>query len=312
MRRISILIAFIITLAALAGCGSAPAADAGFGAVANEPHDHSEGSHPPVSDDGATAGDNMRAVLATSEVVVGENRLALGLLEDNVPIKDGAETAMTVRYFKLNGNLATPAGEEQAVYYDEGLGDRGTFIIRPTFDAAGTWGMEIEATRPGQEPFTQRMSLDVAERGSAPKIGDEAPRSDTPTAADVSDLRDISSDVEPDPRLHQLSIADAVSSGKPSLILFATPGYCQTAVCGPGVDVVQRLADTFGDRVNAVHVEIYELPYDGTLVPAMREWGLQTEPWLFLVDGSGTIAARYEGGITFDELRPDVDRLVDG
>lgn len=309
-------IGLIITLPALVACGTPtanPGATASFGPVANQPHAHaatdsSHAAHAPAATT-ATAGE-LQVVLATSEVVVGPNRLALGLLQDNVPITDAAQTGVTARYYRLSGDQATLVGEETARYYGEGLGPRGTFVIYPSFDAPGRWGLEVIATRPGQTPVTRRLSLNVVEHGSAPKVGDPAPRSDTPTAAQVSDLRQISSDAQPDPRLYQMSVADAVSSGKPSLILFATPGYCQTAVCGPGVDVVQRLVDTFGDRINAVHVEVYRLPYDGTLVPAMREWGLQTEPWLFLVDRQGTIAGRYEGGITYEELKPAVEQLL--
>lgn len=121
----------------------------------------------------------------------------------------------------------------------------------------------------------------------------------------------ITSAAEPDPRLYQLSVDQAVSSGKPSLVLFATPGFCETAVCGPDVEVVRRLLDTFGDKLNAVHVEIYQYPFEKfQFVSAMQEWGLQSEPWLFLVDKDGRIANRYEGGITYQELEPDVTKLV--
>lgn len=321
-------IALIIALLALVACGTPtanPSATGSFGPVANQPHSHAPAQTGGTPHDhgqiGSTTPDHaaatattseLQVVLATSEVVVGPNRLALGLLQDNVPISDAPQTTVTARYYRLSADQATLVGEETARYYGEGLGPRGTFVIHPTFDAPGQWGLEVEATRPGQAPVTRRLRINVVEHGNAPKVGDAAPRSDTPTAAQVSDLRQISSDAHPDPRLYQMSVAQAVSSGKPSLILFATPGYCQTAVCGPGVEVVKRLVDRFGDRVNAVHVEVYRLPYDGTMVPAMREWGLLTEPWLFLVDGQGKIAARYEGGITLEELQPAVEQVIGG
>lgn len=299
----------LVALTLLAACGQ-PAADDAFGAVANQPHEHAASNHAEAAPKASSAA--IVPVLATSELVVGPNRLALGLLEDNVPIEDAAQTDVHIRFFKLNGNQATLAGEEDAVFFGEGLGDRGTFIVHPTFDAAGPWGMEVQTTRPGQQPTTQRMQLEIKAESSAPTLGENAPRTKTPTQADVADLGLISSDATPDPRLHQLSVEQAVSSGKPSLILFATPGYCQTAVCGPGVDVLETLADQFGDKINPVHVEVYQLPYDnGKMVPAMREWGLQTEPWLFLVDKNGTVAGRFEGGITVAELEPEVTKLLD-
>ncbi len=283
----------------------------GFGEVGNKPHEHTETGQSHTQSTPNAAANTLQPVLATSELVVGPNRLALGLLESNVPIKDAAETKVQVRYYKLNGNQATLVGEEAAHYFGEGLGERGTFIVRPTFDSAGSWGLEVQAERPGKPAVTQRMGLDVKAQSTAPTVGTPAPKSKTPTDKDVQDLKLITSATEPDARLYELSVAEAVTSGKPSLILFATPGYCQTAVCGPGVDVLSKLADTFGDKINPVHVEVYQLPYDqGKQVPAMREWGLQTEPWLFLVGKDGRIAGRYEGGITYQELEPDVAKLV--
>ena len=253
----------------------------------------------------------IQVVIATSELVVGPNRVALGLLEDNVPIPDAAQTRVKARWYAIKGDQATLVGEEDARYYGEGLGQRGTFVVHPRFDASGQWGLEVEAQRPGRPPTVQRISVDVREQGNAPMIGVSAPQTRTPTSKQVKDLKTITSATTPDPRLYELSIDQALANGKPSLILFSTPGFCQTQVCGPGVDVLSRLADTFGPTVNTVHVEVYQYPFEQLrFVGAMREWGLQTEPWLFLVGTDGKIASRYEGGITVEEIQPDVEKLV--
>ncbi len=259
----------------------------------------------------ATTDGAIQVVLATSEFVVGPNRVALGILENNVPIADAAQTQVKTRFYRIEGEQAMLVGEEAARFYGEGLGQRGTFIVHPTFDRAGQWGLEVEAQRAGHPATTQRLGVTVRERGSAAMIGTTAPRTSTPTSAQVKDLKTISSSTKPDPRLYELSVDQAVTSGKPSLILFATPGFCQTQVCGPGVDVLSSLADTFGVKINTVHVEVYQYPFEQLrFVGAMREWGLLTEPWLFLVGADGTILNRYEGGITVDELRPDVEAVV--
>lgn len=305
IRKLGMICALVALLVA---CGQ-PTNNDSFGAVANTPHDHTASTE--TTQTTAAQSGSLQPVLATSEVTVGSNRLALGLLENNVPIPDAAATKVRVRYYKLTGEQPTLVGEEEARYYGEGLGPRGTFIVRPTFDTAGTWGVEIETQRPNQAATSKRMELEVAQQGSAPTIGAPAPRSKTPTANDVEDILTITSDTAPDTRLYQMSIDQAVTSGKPSLILFATPGFCQTAVCGPGVDVLSRLADTFGDKLNPVHIEIYQYPFEKLQqVQAMQEWGLKTEPWLFLVDKNGNIAGRFEGGITFEELAPEVQKLV--
>lgn len=34
----------------------------------------------------------------------------------------------------------------------------------------------------------------------------------------------------------------------------------------------------------------------------MSEWGLETEPWVFIVGSDGRIAAKFEGIVSFEEL----------
>jgi hypothetical protein len=114
-----------------------------------------------------------------------------------------------------------------------------------------------------------------------------------------------------------MTIADAINAGKPFVVSFATPGYCQTAVCAPNMAVLKQLKSEFGDQVNFIHVEVYPYPFGESFqqartVDAMKEWNLRTEPWTFLVDRQGIIQARYEGGITFAELRPAIAQLAAG
>ena len=294
----------IVFLFALAACGQATN---GFGAPVNQP----QGQDGAISQPAVPAGGTLKPVLATSELVVGPNRVAIGLIENNVPIPDAAQTKVLVRYYRVTNEQATLVDEEQVQYFGEGLGARGTYIAHPTFDTAGTWGLEVIAQRPGKAAVTERIGVVVNQESSVAAPGAAAPKTKTPTGADVDDLRTITSATSPDPRLYQLSVDQAVSSGKPSMILFATPGFCQTAVCGPGVDVLTRLADQFGDKINPVHVEIYQYPFEKLQpVPAMSEWGLRTEPWLFLVGKDGRIVDRFEGGITYQEIAPAVEKLI--
>ncbi|HEY0601734.1 MAG TPA: hypothetical protein VGD58_02425, partial [Herpetosiphonaceae bacterium] len=87
--RRSILL--LIMLLFLAACGQQTDQSAtGFGEVANQPQQHgADGQHTQPT---AAAGAALQPVIATSELVVGPNRMALGLLENNVPINDAAQT----------------------------------------------------------------------------------------------------------------------------------------------------------------------------------------------------------------------------
>ncbi|MEZ5412354.1 MAG: hypothetical protein R2761_30250, partial [Acidimicrobiales bacterium] len=153
----------------------------------------------------------------------------------------------------------------------------------------------------------------VSDDSAVPDVGDPAPPSQTPTAATTDDLATISTDPDPDPAFYQLSVADAVNSGKPTVIAFATPAFCQTALCGPTMDIVKAALVNRTD-VQVVHVEPYDIPQAkaGELVPidAMTEWNLATEPWVFVVGADGKVAASFEGILGQDELVEAVDAVT--
>lgn len=52
-----------------------------------------------------------------------------------------------------------------------------------------------------------------------------------------------------------------------------------------------------------IHVEFYEDPGTNSVVsqPA-KDFGLRTEPWFFLIDANGKIAAKFEGPTSMAEL----------
>jgi hypothetical protein len=54
-------------------------------------------------------------------------------------------------------------------------------------------------------------------------VGDPAPRSVQTILSDVFDIKEIDTFDPPKPDMHDMTIADAVTSGKPSVIVFATP-----------------------------------------------------------------------------------------
>lgn len=143
--------------------------------------------------------------------------------------------------------------------------------------------------------------------------GEEAPASETRTSADFPDLSVITSDPEPDPAMYESSVASAVTSGAPSVIVFATPAFCASQTCGPLLDQVKALRPDY-PGVDFVHVEIYEdlqvsSPEELTVVPATDEWGLPSEPWVFVVDPSGMVTSAFEGAASDAELTSAIDAV---
>ncbi len=112
-----------------------------------------------------------------------------------------------------------------------------------------------------------------------------------------------------------MSLAQAITSGKPTVFLLATPAFCQSRLCGPAYDITSELQKRFGDRLNFIHVEVYTgLPDPSAtnwqLAPAMKILGLETEPWLYIIDKEGTVAYRVEGLFTEAEVENHIRSLL--
>jgi len=178
-----------------------------------------------------------------------------------------------------------------------------------TIDRAGAWGLVVEGVEPDGATLQSTLSVTVRETSRTPAVGAAAPPSLTKTASDAANLGEITSDTDPDPELYATTIADALRARRPLLVAFSTPAYCQTATCGPQLDVVKELKAQYRDRVSFIHVEMFDNPDEiqGDLsrartVPAAAEWGLPSEPWTFVVDRDGLVQAKFEAFTTRIEL----------
>ena len=128
-----------------------------------------------------------------------------------------------------------------------------------------------------------------------PAVGDAAPLVQTDTVASAGgDVESIDTR-RPTSDMHEDSFAE-VAGKKPVALLFATPQLCQSRVCGPVVDIALQLKAKYGDQVDFIHQEVYtdNDPAMGLREP-LQQFGLQSEPWLFVVGEDGKVTARLEG-----------------
>ena len=270
----------------------------------------------------------FQVLLTTSELIVGQNRLAFGLLREH-RLLEAAD--VVVRVYALRGQEASLLLETQAPYYalevveqghhvhvhpdgtqhrhDE-IELRGIYVTQVTFPQPGAWGLEVRAKGNGWLE-TSRFTVQVLAIPRTFPLGAPAPPSHNLIASDVSDLRQIDTSDPPDPRLHQMRIADAIAQSKPQVIVFATPQLCTSRVCGPVVDVVRMLIPTYGERVVFTHQEVWQDATAQALSPIMVEWNLHTEPWIFVVDGQGIIRAKFEGLTTVRELEAALQQVLE-
>jgi hypothetical protein len=145
--------------------------------------------------------------------------------------------------------------------------------------------------------------LDVAAHSRSPATGAKAPRSATPTLA-TAPARQITTARPPDLPLLRYSISGSLAAHRPFAVTFATPKFCTSRVCGPVVDVMGAVRRQFARRgIRFIHVEVFtgNDPQRG-YNRWMRQWGLSTEPWVFLVGSDGRVKAKFEGSVSQAEL----------
>jgi hypothetical protein len=257
-------------------------------------------------------GAELTAVMASSEIAQGRNRVALGLIDArNQAIASGN---VLVEYFKLGANnTAEKRAESPAVFRTVGGESKGIWVTPGTFTETGPWGAQVSLDQAtGDQPKVARLSFDVRPKFSAPGYGEPAVRSKSLTERDVNgDLSRICSNTPPC-ALHTQSIADALAPGqKPLVVVFATPALCTSATCAPELEAVQQLHQTYGEQANFIHVEIYQYPFDQLkTAAAVDEWHLPSDPWAFIVDKAGVVQDRFEGAAPFEELEPSLKAVL--
>lgn len=181
---------------------------------------------------------------------------------------------------------------------------RGVYVTDATFDQPGVWDAVV-VTRGEQVPF----AVEVKEQPVAPTVGSAAPRAASPTKADRLGVKPICTRVPPCP-LHTVSLSDVIGAGTPVAVMFATPALCQSQYCGPVLDELLEVRDAYTDRVTFVHVEIYRSNRGADLSPTVEAWGMDSEPWFYTVDATGTIVGRLDGAFGRDEIVEQLDGLT--
>jgi hypothetical protein len=259
-------------------------------------------------------------IIVNSSFAVGENRFSMLLVDhEDTPV---LEAAVSLKFFDLAGDEPVMRSEADArfvpvelAFVDEQsgseshhAGSNGAYVARVHFDAPGRWAVDVSVSTDSRYVELLPVEIDVLAESPEPAIGDPAPPSRQLTLADVADITEIDSSYPSRPHMHDITIADALSLGRPIVVAFATPAFCQNRTCGPVMDtVMDPLYDQYSDQALFVHVEPLSLQelregIDRIHVEAALEWGLDTEPWLFVIDRNGRVTAKFEGIVALKEV----------
>ncbi|HUF84846.1 MAG TPA: hypothetical protein VMQ81_09680 [Acidimicrobiia bacterium] len=188
------------------------------------------------------------------------------------------------------------------------------------FDQPGFWAVNVEGTADG-EPFEVGAGFEVKPAHQVVAAGEPAPRTDNPVVGapgvDPLAIDSRADDGEiPDPELHSTTVAGALAAGRPVVVVVSTPTFCVSRFCGPITEEIQKLAQEFGDRVDFVHLEVWQDFEAQAVNPSAAEWiaprdgGDLREPWVFVVGADGLVTERFDNAVSDADLRRAVEAVA--
>ncbi len=254
----------------------------------------------------------------------GKNRYGFGVFSVNGDQVDDADVALYIA--KLGqpakgpfpasvASLATPGAYESATTANDPDAASAVYTTEVDFPAKGKWQiLALIRKDDGSYAYSAVPPAAVGAANDIPDVGDPVPNIHTPTADDVGgDLTKIDTRNPPDD-MHDVDLADVVGK-QPVALLFATPALCQSRVCGPVVDILEEVKNERPDDAAYIHMEIYNdnqpdaSKPNNNARPQVTAFGLQSEPWLFVIGSDGKVSTRIEGAFSADELNAALDKV---
>ena len=207
----------------------------------------------------------------------------------------------------------TVARDVEATLRAEGL-PRGYYEFSFTPEEPGLFDYTV--TVDGEELVSQ-LQVSPADDPIVAEVvgaGDPMPKVETPTVADPRGVTPICTR-EPVCDLHDRTVAEVVGTA-PLVLLVATPAFCQTAICGPVLDIMlERVAAHPG--VTFLHADVYANPAEKSQPPVPEDYapvigdlGLPFEPVLYTVGADGLVRERLDYIFDGSEMTEAIERLV--
>lgn len=236
---------------------------------------------------------------AVAELLPGNQRYAFGLVGPDGPLAGATVTVYLGTDAAKPPAQSVPAVELQGT----GLSDRGLYRADVSFPQAGSYLVAVVAqTKDGS--FKGGTRVDVLAKSKSPVPGQRAISVKTPTTADPAGASPLCSRRPTPCVMHTISLDKALKNGKPTLVVFAAPAFCQTELCGPDVEILDTVARRYAGKANFIHVEAYRgatTPTNGKLAPALEAYHFDSEPWLYVIDRTGVVSDRISSAFVTDE-----------
>lgn len=171
------------------------------------------------------------------------------------------------------------------------------WAVRADIASPGIYGLRVEG-------IAEPQAFQVLDPGlvAPPKPGDPLPPVDTPTTSDARGVEPICTRAEGICPLHDITLTEALTLGKPVAFLVSTPAHCQFGVCGPVLELLLSAHETYGDRVVMIHADVYTDDTATAPTEAVQAYSMTWEPSLYVADATGTVVERLDITFSPEEL----------
>lgn len=273
--------------------------------------------------------DELDSILGTRSLIVGENRFTFVIASRDGQIIENAD--VEAQFQMHNGEVIVPKTISKAMYKEikgitphvhsdgeihEHIDARGFYLVeKASFDDTGVWSVSFNAISAEGESLTVRdMAFTVSETFDGISVGDRPPDTKNLTISKMVSLDELCTRSSDD-GMHHLSVSEALKQHKPLVVVWATPMFCASTMCGPVLDTIVRISDDYGQTVNFIHIEPFNLESarnEGKLVASdlVIDWGIAREPWVFVIDSTGRVYSQFEGLVAGEEIRSSLDSLL--
>ncbi|MFZ0547561.1 MAG: hypothetical protein WAM60_19090 [Candidatus Promineifilaceae bacterium] len=282
MKKVVLLSWLVLILAACSGGNS------------SEPTAEVQPTDPVVS----SAVSDIQIAVASNDFATGAPRIPFILFDGPDEVADAQ--SVQVSAFDLAQETRQVGWSGAAMNYSDY--EVPYWVVYPEVETAGNWGLLAKVTLADGSVVQAPFTVQISDQTEAPAIGSPAPPSNNRTLATEPDIAKLTSGTDPEPGLYQMTVADALKSGRPTVVTLATPAFCQTRICAPVVKSVEAVYDEYNEQANFIHLEIYKDFQTLETADEVAEWGLPSEPWTFVVNSDGIITARLGGPVSPREL----------
>ena len=261
----------------------------------------------------------LNGILATKDLSVGTNRISFLLTGPRALVTIPTANVKSVYLGAIESIEASVTAE----FFLWPFGSRGSYVTELSFDRPGAWRLDVDVLQDDGSISSARIPLHIRQTSITPGLGSKPPTTVNKTSRDVAELTSLTTRSTLDPGLYQLTIAEALETEQPLVVVFASPALCTSPTCGPQVETVEDLKDQYKGQANFIHVEVYDNPADiqGDLSRAkfasiIDTWGFtqlegyRNESFVFIIGRDGRIASKYEGYATKEDLAKGLEKVL--